>query len=324
MRPRRPPDALTLNVLATGGPLLVPTDPASGPSHARAFGDPDSRFATLAGIDVHHKVAGPDDAPAVVLLHHFHGNVATWRHVQRGLADHYRVAAFDRPAFGLTERPRRRTWNGANPYTRETSARLTVELLDELGMDQAVLIGSSAGGTVALEAYAQAPERVRALVLVAPAITGDVGPPAFLRPLLRHPQLRRLGPRIIRRAAGEITLERVAGSWSDPSRATADDVAAYTVPMQAEGWHAGYWEVFAAEPPPDLSALLPRIAVPTLVVTGDQDRVVSPHLSRRTAAAIPGAAYVEIPGCGHTPQEECPDAFEEAVRDFLRRLPDEA
>lgn len=302
----------------------MPTDPAPLPSHARAFGDPDSRFATLAGIDVHHKVTGPDGAPAVVLLHHFHGNVATWRHVQRELSDHHRVAAFDRPAFGLTERPARRAWNGVNPYTRATSARLTVELLDELGMDQAVLVGSSAGGTVALETYARAPERVRALVLVAPAITGDVGPPAFLRPLLRHPQLLRLGPRIVRRAAGEVTLERVAGAWHDPSRATADDVDAYTVPMQVEGWDAGYWEVFGAEPPPDLSALLPRIDVPTLVVSGAGDRVVPPALSRRTAAAIPGARYVEIPGCGHTPQEECPDAFQQVVRDFLRRLTGDA
>lgn len=302
----------------------MPIDRTPGTSPARELGDPDSRFATIGGIEVHHKVAGPDDAPGVVLLHHFFGNVATWRHVQRALSDSHRVASFDRPGFGLTERPRRHAWNGANPYTRGSSARLTVGLLDELGMDQAVLVGSSAGGTVALETYARSPERVRALVLVAPAVTGDVGPPAFLRPMLRSPRLRRLGPRILRRAAGEITLERVAGSWSDPSRATADDVDAYTRPLRVDGWDVGYWELFAAEPPPDLSTLLPRIDVPTLVVTGDDDTVVPPQLSRRAAAAIPGAAYVELPGCGHTPQEECPEAFEEAVRDFLRRLPDEA
>jgi pimeloyl-ACP methyl ester carboxylesterase len=312
---------LVLVALAVGGPLLVPTRPAPDTLPPRALADPDSRFATLAGVDVHHKVAGPDDGPAVVLLHHFYGNVATWRHVQAGLADRYRVAAYDRPAFGLTERPPRAAWNGTNPYTRATSARITIELLDELAADRAVLVGSSAGGTSALETYARTPERVRALVLVSPAITGDVGPPPAVRTVMRSPQLRRLGPLVVRRVAGEVTAERVAGSWSDPSLVTADDVEAYARPLRVERWDVGYWELFSAEPPPDLSAVLRRIDVPTLVVSGAGDTVISAATNRRTAAAIPGAEYVEIPGCGHTPQEECPDAFLEVVRGFLAGLP---
>ncbi|WP_157041705.1 alpha/beta fold hydrolase [Nitriliruptor alkaliphilus] len=312
---------LALVAIAAGGPLLVPSIPAPGTSPARALGDDDSRFASLAGVEVHHKVAGDRGDPAVVLLHHFYGNVSTWRHVQRALSDRFHVAAFDRPAFGLTQRPPREAWNGTNPYTRATSARITVELLDRLEVDQAVLVGSSAGGTSALETYARSPERVRALVLVSPAITGDVGPPSWLRPALRTPQLRRIGPRIVRRAAGEVTVERVAGSWFDPSRATEEDVAAYTRPLQVDGWDVGYWELFAADPPPNLSALLPRIDVPTLVVSGDSDPVIAPRFSRRTAQAIPGAEYVELKRCGHTPQEECPEAFEAVVRDFLDGLP---
>jgi pimeloyl-ACP methyl ester carboxylesterase len=286
----------------------------------RELADPDSRFATLAGLEVHHKVAGPDDAPAVVLLHHFYGSVATWRHVQRELATDHRVAAFDRPAFGLTPRPARRRWNGTNPYTRETSARITLDLLDHLGADRAVLVGSSAGGTSALETYARSPERVRALVLVSPAITGDVGPPERVRPWMRNPVLRRVGPPLVRRFAGEVTRERVAGSWADPSRATDDDVDAYARPLRVERWAHGYWELFAAEPPPKLGGLLPHIDVPTLVVSGDRDRVIPASASRRTAAAIPGAEYVEIPRCGHTPQEERPEAFAEVVRTFLAGL----
>lgn len=299
-------------------------DPPPDRSPARSLGEVDSRYATFAGIEVHHKVTGADDGPVVVLLHHFYGNVATWRHVQHALSDTYRVAAFDRPGFGLTARPRRTAWNGTNPYTRGTSARITLELLDELGADRGVLIGSSAGGTSALETYALAPDRIRALVLVSPAITGDVGPPAWLRPVLRRPQLGRLGPWIVRRRAGEITRDRVGGSWADPTRATDDDVAAYTHALRVDGWDRALWELFSAEPPPSLATLLSRIAVPTLVVTGDRDTVVAPELSRRTARAVPGAEYVELEDCGHTPQEEQPEAFVAAVRDFLGRLPDAA
>lgn len=317
--------------LRAGNPRDLTDDPWSGPSvhdqpepehvPARGLARPDSRFVRLDGIEVHHRITGPQNAPLVVLLHHFYGNVATWRHAQADLADRYRLVAFDRPGFGLTERPSRGAWNGDHPYTRARSAKITAELITHLGDEQAVLIGSSAGGTTALETYAHHPERVRALVLVAPGITGDVGAPPRLRPLLRTPPMRRLGRQIVRRAGGEVTVERVTRNWHDPGRATAEDVAAYADLLRVEGWDAALWELFSAEPPPRLVELLGRIEVPTLLVTGAHDRVMAPALSQRVAAAIPGARYVAIPDCGHTPQEECPDAFATVVRDFLATLP---
>lgn len=299
----------------------MPDRPAPDTVPGRELAGPDGRFATLAGVEVHHRVAGPRDADPVVLLHHFYGSVATWRHTIDGLADSYRVAAFDRPGFGLTERPRRDDWNGDNPYTRARSVAITDALLDRLDVDRAVLVGASAGGTVALETYARHPERVRALVLVAPAITGDVGAPPAIRGVLRTPQARRLGPHVVRRFAGEVDRERVAGGWADPSRATEADVDAYRQPMRVDRWAEGLWHVFTAEPPPDLASLLGRIDVPTLVVSGDADRTIAPAANRRTAAAIPGAEYVELERCGHTPHEECPERFAEVVRGFLQALP---
>lgn len=310
----------TAAVVLVGGPLLVPDTPAPDTVPGRELAGPDGRFAQLAGVDVHHRVTGPDDGPPVVLLHHFYGSVATWRHSLTDLADPYRVAAFDRPGFGLTERPGRGDWTQGNPYTRASSAAITLDLLDELGTDRAVLVGASAGGTAALETYARAPERVRALVLVAPAITGDVGPPGFVRTVMRSPQAQRLGPRLVRRVAGDVDRDRVAGGWFDPSRATDDDVEAYARPLQVDRWDEGLWHVFSAEPPPNLSDLLPRIEVPTLVVSGDADRTIAPRFNRRTASRIPGAEYVEIADCGHTPHEECPEEFATVVRAFLDGL----
>ncbi|MFP4634796.1 MAG: alpha/beta fold hydrolase, partial [Nitriliruptoraceae bacterium] len=84
------------------------------------------------------------------------------------------------------------------------------------------------------------------------------------------------------------------------------------------------WEVVIAEPPPDLRALLPTLEVPTLVVTGDHDRTIAPSWSRQTAAAIPGARFAQIEGCGHTPQEERPHALLEVLRGFLAGLDPDA
>lgn len=271
----------------------------------------------LLGVDVHHRVAG-HAGPAVVLLHHTFGNVATWRHVLAGLSDTARVAAFDRPGFGLTGRPVPRR-DARDLYTRAGSVELTVALMDHLGMDRAVLVGSSSGGTIALETVARYPERVQGLVLVAPAITGDVGPPSWLRPALRP--LARLLPPLIRRRAGVLTRARIANGWYDPSRATDEDVAAYRSAMETSGWEAALWRAMTAEPSPDVRHVLPRIAVPTLVVTGSHDRTVRPSSSRKVADAIPAGRYVELPRVGHTPQEEAPEALLKVLRNFLDRLP---
>lgn len=295
--------------------------PDAGARSARGGAGPVGRFERVLGLEVHHEVAGPVDAPAVLLLHHFYGNTRTWRHVMGTLADDWRTIAFDRPGFGLTERPPRSAWQQTNPYTREASARIALGLLDTHEADPAVVVGASAGGTIALETYAIAPERVRALVLISPAITGDVGPAAALRPVLRTPPARRLGPYAVRRRASAISLERITRSWHDPTRATAEDLEAYRAALGVEGWDRGFWEVITAESPPDLREVLFGIDVPTLVVVGEHDTVISPRLNAKTAGAIPGARLEVLEDCGHTPHEECPETLLEVVTDFLESLP---
>jgi len=318
--PPRP--ALLTGVLAAaalGGPLLVPQPTSTDPSH-RELAYPDSRFARLQGVEVHHTVAGRDDAPALLLSHHFYGSAPTWRGLTARLEDDHRLVAFDRPGFGLTERLPREAWNGANPYTRETAARIGWDLLDHLGVEEAVLVGSSAGGTNVLEMARLEPNRVTALVLLSPAITGDIGPPSWARPGLRTPQVRAIAPRLIRRFAGEVDPDRVTSSWADPSRASDTVAEPYQRMLRVDGWERGFWEVMTAEARPDLREVVRTLPAPTLVVAGERDRVIHPRWNRRTAEAIPDGRYVELPGCGHTPQEECPEALARIIGDFLRDI----
>lgn len=286
----------------------------------RSMAGPDSRFLDVDGVSVHHRVTGPADAPAILLFHHFYGNVATWRHVHEALSDRYRVVSFDRVGFGLTERPPRPIWRDTNPYTREMSARIALALLDELDVASATLVGSSAGGTAALETYRRAPGRIRGMALISPAITGDVGAPRLVRPALRTWPLRAIGTGIVRRAAGEITRERVSRSWHDPSHATDEDVDAYARAMQVDGWDRGFWEVMTAEAPPDLRGVVRSVQVPALVVAGASDRIIRPRWNRRTAAALPDGRFHLLPDTGHTPHEERPDLLVPVLRGFLAEL----
>jgi pimeloyl-ACP methyl ester carboxylesterase len=317
---RRALTTAALAASAVAAPLLLPRSTAADRLPRRELADADGRFVELLGVDTHHEVHGPPDGPAMLLSHHFYGSVATWRPVIAPLAASARVVALDRPGFGLTARPV--PVDGApNPYTRGFAARLAWSLLDMLGIERTVLVGSSAGGTHVLEMYARAPERVRGLVLLSPAITGDVGAPPPLRPLLRTPHLRRMGPRVVERIVGDIDRDRVTRSWYDPGRATEDDVEPYRRLVRVEGWSRGLWEVMHAEPPPDLRGLLGRIHVPTLVVTGTHDRTIAPHLTARTARAIPGAHLEVLPACGHVPQQERPDLLVPLLQRFLATLP---
>ncbi|XP_020114027.1 uncharacterized protein LOC109728115 [Ananas comosus] len=155
-----------------------------------ALADPDSCFYEFNGVKIHHKVchngAKEEEADAgkiglpLILLHGFGASVFSWDRVMKPLARVVgsKVLAFDRPAFGLTSRLSYFGQSGIgggdamplNPYSMAFSVLATLSFIDLLGAQKAILMGHSAGCLVAVNTYFEAPERVAALILVAPAI----------------------------------------------------------------------------------------------------------------------------------------------------------
>jgi pimeloyl-ACP methyl ester carboxylesterase len=307
---------LLLGVLVV--PLLIPVPPLEGTVPPEQLADADSRFVEIDGLTVHYKLAGQGQ-PALVLLHGFAASVFSWREVMPALAESQTVVAFDRPAFGLTERPLPGQWRGDSPYGTGAQANLTVALMDELGIDQAVLIGNSAGGTVATLTALRYPQRVRALVLVDPAVYSGDRFPGLVRALLRTPQARRLGPLFVR-SIRDWGLDFGRSAWHDPTQITPEIWEGYTRPLQADDWDKGLYELTIAGQPLGLPERLAELRLPVLVITGDDDRIVPTEQSIRLAAELPNAELVVIPNCGHVPHEECPRPFLEAVGPFLADL----
>jgi len=316
-----------LLVVLLAGPFLVPVPALEDTVPPEQLADPDSCFAEVAGLQVHYKLGGAEPGqcavptlagePALLLLHGFAASTFSWREVMDPLAQEATVVAFDRPAFGLTERPMPGEWQGQSPYSPEAQADLTVALMDELGIDQAVLIGNSAGGTTAMLAALRHPQRVEALVLVDAAIYGGGSPfPGWLRPLLASPQGRRLGP-LFARAIQRWGEEFGRSAWHDPTGFTQEIWEGYTTPLRAHNWDRALWELTIASHPLGLSERFDELQLPILVVTGDDDRIVPTEQSIRLARELPGADLVVFPECGHVPQEECPGLFLEAVQGFL-------
>ncbi len=308
-------------LLALVGPFLVPVRPLEGLKSPEELADPDSRFIEVNGLRVHYKQMGSGE-PLILLLHGFGANTASWRKVMAPLGELGTVVAYDRPGFGLTQRPlddALRAWPGPNPYSPDAQADQVVALIQALGFEQAILVGNSAGGTVAMHTYLRHPERVRGLVFVDAAIYTGGGAPGWIRPLLGTPQLRRLGPLVSRSlvAQGDRLL---AAAWHDPAKITAEDLAAYRSASRVENWDRALWEFTLASRDLRLAERVAEVGVPALVITGDDDRIVPTAESIRLARELPNAELVVIPACGHVPQEECPEAFLDAVKGFVIKV----
>jgi pimeloyl-ACP methyl ester carboxylesterase len=298
------------------GPFLVPVPALEGTLPPQALSDADSQFIEINGLDVHVKTSGEGE-PVFVLLHGFGASLYSWQAVMSPLSQHGMVIAFDRPAFGLTERPL--SWQGQNPYSPEAQVALVIGLLDHFDIEQAILVGNSAGGTVAMQVALAHPERVSALILVDPAVYAGGGAPSWIRPLLATPQMRHLGPLVVRRIQ-ERGPQLIEQAWHDPSKIPPETLQLYKKPLQAENWDKALWEMTLASRASGLAEKLAAFTLPVLLITGDDDRIVPTADSIRLAGELPQASLVVIPQAGHVPHEERPDLFMQAVNEFLAAL----
>lgn len=300
------------------GPFLVPIPKLADTVPPETLADEDSRFIEVNGIQVHYKQAGAG-SPVVILLHGFGASTYSWREVIGPLSQQARVVAYDRPAFGLTERPLPGEWSGLSPYSPQAQIDLLFGLMDALEIEKAILVGNSAGGSVAMNAALAKPERVQALVLVDAAVYEGNNRSTLLHWLFQTPQMDRPGL-LLARSISTSGMEILYNAWHDPSKITPEIIENYRKPLKVDHWDAAFWQLTKASLPTGLAERLDEFVLPVLVVTGDDDRIVPTASSLRLAEEIPGSGLVVFENCGHVPQEECPAAFLEAVQPFISKI----
>jgi pimeloyl-ACP methyl ester carboxylesterase len=191
--------------------------------------------------------------------------------------------------------------------------------MDGLGIERALLVGNSSGGTLALDLALDHPERVAALVLVAPWVY--VQRPTFPRWVTELPQMERLSLFLARLLGGRGGL--LGLSYADASRITPERRELARLHMGVQHWDLAWGALLnrSLADPVTVAPRLPEVDVPVLLVTGDRDRLVPPEDTRRVAELVPGADLQVLPGCGHVPHEECPDAFGRLVDAWLAARP---
>lgn len=181
-------------------PLLIAAEGIEGLGSAEQVRSASSRFITIDfestdGIDLHYLDSGQSEGPVFILLHGSMYNAYTWQEVFEPMAELGRTVAYDQIPFGLSEKLTEGSWSSQNPYTQSSAIRQLISLLDGLGIDKAVLVGNSYGGTLAVRAAQEYPQRVEGLILVDPALYVNESMPSWL---LESRQMHNLGPAFAR------------------------------------------------------------------------------------------------------------------------------
>ncbi|MCS7098679.1 MAG: alpha/beta hydrolase [Candidatus Methanomethyliaceae archaeon] len=301
-------------------PYFIPVPELLGTFPPEELAEEDSKFITIKGLKVHCKIYGSGE-PAIILFHGFGAYSFSFNQIIKNLSNHGTIIAFDRPAFGFTERPLLDNWNGSNPYTSEFSVELAIELMNILGLKKSVLIGHSAGGGIALLTYLKYPDRVSALILENPAIDG--GAPWFINLLIALPQLNRIGPLIMRSLAHNSLINGIYMAWYNDSKITPNIIEGYKRPLMAKNWDYALWQ-FTIAPKKEIPVnILRNISIPVLIIAGTEDELIPLDRIERLSMEMPRAILIKISDCGHIPHEEKAEEFLKIIVEFISKLHEE-
>lgn len=256
-------------------------------------------FASIHGITIHYHLAGAKSATPLVFLNSLGSSLCMWDEVATRLGQSYATLCYDKRGHGLSDCP-------PGPYTIRDHATDLAGLLDQVQVQQAILIGVSVGGLIALDFAAQHPARVQALVLC------DTG--------------ARIG-------TAQLWDERMAAVQANGLDALAPAILArwfangfvLAQPAAYRGYTnmllrtpaAGYVATCAALRDADLRAVVPTIQAPALVLCGDEDLATPPSLGRELAAALPNARFELIVQAAHLPSIEQPERLATKITQFL-------
>ena len=269
----------------------------------------------VGSVELYYEEHGSGDP--LLLIMGLAADSRAWMFQIPDFARHYRTIAFDNRGVGRSAKP-------AGPYTIHQMADDAAGLLDELGIARAHVIGVSMGGMIAQELALRHPERVRGLVLgcTYPEPDADVE-------RQRQFSLTQFGGSVS--ATGEMRIDLSA---LDPmmffqhllptvfNQEFIDRDLAKLLPLFTGALEYGFsMEAILGQVEAVMghrtTDRLHHIAAPTLVITGDQDRLVPPANSDILAENIPNAKLVKIAGGSHGFNFETPDVFNRAVLDFL-------
>ncbi len=286
------------------------------------------------GLRTHYLAVG--SGPPLLLLHGDGESASSWQWVLPALGRTHRVYAPDLPGSGRTDKPLpsyyapllsgsgEKTANSVASYTPEYYVGWLTGFLDALGLEQAVLVGHSFSGLVALRFALSAPKRVTELVIIDSAGLGPEVNPVLC--LLTMPGIGEILPAFTLTPPGSMQRiwARTALMFADPRRVPLEWVryqyrlalmlrfllATVAVQRASMGLAGQRAEEIVLD-------RLPELPTRTLVIWGAQDRVIPVEHGRRAVERLQRGQLIVIPECGHLPHVEWPERFAGTLNAFL-------
>jgi pimeloyl-ACP methyl ester carboxylesterase len=288
--------------------LFVPS------GRARTHADLEQATIKADGLNLSSYVFG--DGPPVVFLHGLAGSKLSWLPILPAFARSFRLIVPDLPGHGESSKPRR-------SYTMRFYAGVVEELMRNLDVREAILVGNSMGGRISLEVAARNPKRVRGMALLDPAV-----PDLFVGWVLQFARMvpNELGliPLPFRR---RLVRTAIAGLFAGPERlpeagfeAGVDEFIRIHRSARARMAVWSSLRMLISEDRDRFWRAVRRIRAPALILCGTEDRLVPIRLVERLAAELPAAEFHALPSVGHVPQFEVPEITTDLLQTFLNGL----
>lgn len=288
------------------------------------------RVGLSTGVTLNVGLAGPEDAPSVILLHGFPESHRTWRGVAPLLQDSFRLIMPDQRGFAGSDRP-----TDVKDYTTDTLIDDVFALAETLGVESFALVGHDWGGAISWPAALRNDPRLTKL-----AIVNAPHPLNFQKSLIEDADQRAASQYInwfrtpgaekaIEAMGFDAFFERTFVSHVELSKITEDDKQQYIAEWSQPGGMLPMLNWYRATklivPPPGVTVPLPdfllrafpKVKVPTLVVWGMKDPALLPLQLDGLDDLVEDLRLVKLPDAGHFAPWEAPEQVASALRDFL-------
>ncbi len=302
---------LTATVLGTWGLAMIwaywPGEPEVPVENLLSA---DDRLLNVAGLRLRYREWGEPtrEQPSLLLLHGFANSLQSFRELAPRLADRHHVVAIDMPGYGLSDKPVDYDYhNGPQADTIIAAARA-------LGLSRVVYIGHSLGGAIALQAAIKDPDTA-GLVLLNPGIL-STGVPKIVQVTL--PPLPRMSAKLF--ASRDFRGNFLRRSYVDPSIVTEQVIDDVMLGARSEGYMQGMTSLMQQYAEGEEIALAARVAVPTLIPWGTEDRNKSANEADALQQLIPGSQLIRVPDAGHYVHEEAAEDVAAAILAWLETI----
>jgi len=259
----------------------------------KRYSSTSNNVVNVDGMRIHYKDTGPQDAPVLLFLHGFGSSLQTWDVWAGSLEQKYRVIRLDLPGFGLTGP------SPSNDYSELNDVNTLTQFVDKLGVSDLSVIGHSMGGKIAWTFAAAHPDRVKALVLMAP--DGFPQPEAIGTKPYTMPAIMGLMKFCLPRYFVRKSIEP---AFADTNALDDKMVSRYHDMLRAPGVRAAILErgnqTIYTDPVPRLK----KIKAPTLLLWGEEDKMIPSSNATSYAGVLAQSKTVFIPKLGHLLHEE--------------------